>query len=93
MAKCTAVILGLALLLVHPGSASAENEAADIAAASFDVLLLRPVGFAASVVGAAMFLPAALMTAPNGRDSIEDAWEQFVSTPAEYVYSRPLGEF
>ena len=83
----------LAFLLTFSSTARAETDPAFVAAATFDVLILRSCGFAASVVVAALLLPTALMTAPNGRDSLEEAWEQFVVGPAEYVYSRPLGEF
>ena len=88
-----AAILALAVALLAPGAARAESGAAFYAGAVFDVVILRPLGFAASLVGAALFVPAALVTAPGGLDSIEEAWEQFVITPAEHVYTRPLGEW
>ncbi len=88
-----AAILTLAVALLAPGAASAEADAAFYGAAVFDVVILRPLGFAASLVGAALFIPAALVTAPNGLDSIEQVWEQFVITPAEHVYTRPLGDW
>jgi hypothetical protein len=62
-------------------------------AKAFDALVLRPLGFAALPIGVAFFIPAAAITAPNGRESVEQALELFVTTPANYVFSRPLGEF
>ncbi len=88
-----AAILALAVALLAPGAARAEADAAFYAGAVFDVVILRPLGFVASLVGAAMFVPVALVTAPNGLDSIEQAWELFVIGPAEFVYTRPLGEW
>jgi hypothetical protein len=59
----------------------------------FDCTVLRPLGFAATLVGGAFFLPAALLTSPGGMESIEDAYEIFVTTPVEHTFKRPLGEF
>ncbi len=85
-----AAILALAVALLAPGAARAEADPAEIA---FDIVVLRPLGFAASLVGAALFVPTALVASPGGLDSIEQVWEQFVITPAEHVYTRPLGEW
>lgn len=62
-------------------------------AKAFDALVLRPLGFAALPIGAAFFIPAAAITAPNGMDSVQQALEFFVTNPANYVFKRPLGEF
>jgi hypothetical protein len=63
---------------------------ADVAA---DLVVIRPLAAVTLVVGAVLFVPAAIMTAPNGRDGVKDAYDRFVREPGEYVYSRPLGEF
>ena len=63
------------------------------AVAAFDVVVVRPLAAAALPIGVAFFVPAALLAAPGGRDSIEQALEFFVLTPARYVFTRPLGEF
>ena len=88
-----AAILTLAVALLAPATARAEDDPAFYTAAAFDIAILRPLGFVTSVVGAAMFVPVALVTAPNGLDSIEQAWELFVIGPAEFVYKRPLAEW
>lgn len=62
-------------------------------AKAFDALVLRPLGFAALPIGVAFFIPAAITTAPNGRESVQTALEFFVTNPANYVFRRPLGEF
>jgi hypothetical protein len=59
----------------------------------FDVVILRPLGLVAVAVGAVAFVPAALITAPNGRDGIQSALELFVTEPAKNVFQRPLGDF
>ena len=61
--------------------------------AGFDVVILRPLGLVAMAVGAAAFVPAALLAAPAGRDGIEPALEIFVTEPAKSVFQRPLGDF
>jgi hypothetical protein len=58
-----------------------------------DLMLIRPLAGITLVAGALLFVPAALITAPNGTDSIRDAYDRFLREPGEYFYSRPLGEF
>ena len=95
--RAAAMLLIVALLL--PGSATAlepeglERRRIDPVAASFDVVILRPLGFVAVVVGAAAFIPVALLTAPNGKDSLKAALELFVTRPADDVFRRRLGDF
>ena len=64
-----------------------------IAHRGFDLVILRPLGLVAVAVGAVAFVPAALITAPNGRDGIQSALELFVTEPAKNVFQRPLGDF
>jgi hypothetical protein len=63
------------------------------AVAAFDVIVVRPLAATALPIGCAFFLPAALITAPGGLDSVKEAAEFFVIGPARYVFTRPLGEF
>jgi hypothetical protein len=58
-----------------------------------DLLLVRPFAALTLGVGAVLFVPAAIMTSPNGRDSINDAYQRFIGEPADYLVSRPLGQF
>ena len=88
-----ATILTLALVFLLPAAARAESDAASAAATAFDLVILRPFGLAASALGAVFFIPAALLTAPSGRDSIEEAWDLFVGGPAEFTFTRSLGDF
>ena len=59
----------------------------------FDAAVLRPLGFTVLLVGSVFFVPVALLTAPNGRESIESAMEILVTGPADAVFKRPLGDF
>jgi hypothetical protein len=59
----------------------------------FDAAVLRPLGLIALVVGGAFVLPVALFTWPSGPGTFEAAVERFVTTPAEELFRRPLGEF
>jgi len=58
-----------------------------------DLLVVRPLSAVTLGAGAALFVPAVIMTAPNGRDSIHDAYQRFVGEPSDYFLNRPLGEF
>ena len=62
-------------------------------AVAFDAMVVRPLSFAVLPIGVALFVPAALTTAPNGRESVKNALDFFITNPANYVFQRPLGEF
>ena len=92
--RASAATLAAVLLLpVGPVRAASDSSAPHPGAMVFDVMVLRPLGFSVFVVGAVLFLPAALLTAPAGRDSVETALEIFVTAPANDVFQRPLGDF
>lgn len=88
----------LAAGLLLPGAVHAEKSrwydgpvrALDV---TVDVVVVRPLAALTLACGAILFVPAALLSAPSGRDVIEEAWERFVTTPGEQVWERPLGEF
>ncbi len=88
-----------ALLLSVPGQAQSPGGSdtspppPDYAANTFDVVVLRPLGFVGAIVGAVLFVPVAVLTAPGGRDTIEEALEMFVLVPGKFVFTRPLGSF
>jgi len=96
-------ILTLIALLMLPaqGLAQAKKPADDlepqpspsILASAFDIVILRPFGVVVLAVGSAMFVPAAIVTAPGGRDNLEGALDFFVLSPYRDVFTRPLGDF
>ena len=57
-----------------------------------DLLVIRPLAAVTLAAGAVLFVPAVIMTSPNGWDSMKDAYQRFVDEPGEYLISRPLGE-
>lgn len=83
-------IAGLLLAAATPASAASTETITD---ATVDVALFRTLGAVSTAVGGVMFIPAALFSAPNGRDGIEEAWKIFVEHPYETTFERPLGEF
>ena len=98
----------LGALVLLPAASSAEEAAAEPAPIveshwydgplrgldlTVDVLVVRPLAAITLAAGGALFVPAAILTAPNGRDSITEAWERFVIEPGEYLWARPLGDF
>jgi hypothetical protein len=70
-----------------------QSRSPNIAAAIFDVVIIRPLQLGVLVVGAAAFVPVAAMTAANGRESFDTALEIFVTGPINDVFQRPLGDF
>jgi hypothetical protein len=84
------------MLMTAPSSASADwqnSRGADIAASTLDVVIVRPLAAAKVVIGAALLVPAAILSAPNGREGYEGAYEVLVAVPAEFAFDRKLGEF
>ena len=60
---------------------------------ALDLICVRPIGVVASAVGAVLFVPMALLASPQGLDGIKGALEVMVTSPGEFVFRRPLGEF
>ena len=77
----------------EPARAEARPPRPNPALMAFDLLIVRPLALVAAAVGAVLFLPVALITAPMGRDGIQAAKETFVTVPSNAAFKRPLGEF
>jgi hypothetical protein len=58
-----------------------------------DLCLIRPLAGVTAAAGVVLFIPAVILTSPNGKDSMKDAYDRFVREPGEYFATRPLGEF
>lgn len=56
-----------------------------------DLVIVRPVGVAATIVGAVAFVVALPFTIPSG--SVATSAREMVARPAEYTFNRPLGSF
>jgi PhoPQ-activated pathogenicity-related protein len=78
-----------------PLAATAENndtvtgdKAADMV---MDLVVVRPLGLAATVIGTVLTVVALPFTIPSG--SVESSARELMVSPAEYTFNRPLGEF
>jgi hypothetical protein len=83
------------MFAVMPLSATAENndtvtgdKATDMVV---DLVVVRPLGLAATVIGTVLTVVALPFTIPSG--SVESSARELIVKPAEYTFSRPLGEF
>lgn len=56
----------------------------------YDLLIVRPMGFASLAAGAGFFVIAAPLTAPFG--DVGAIWELYVEDPYEFTFLRPLGD-
>ena len=56
-----------------------------------DLVVVRPLGIVATVIGTAGFVLALPFTVPSG--STGDTAREWVVAPFEYTFNRPLGDF
>jgi hypothetical protein len=56
-----------------------------------DVVVVRPLGLVATVVGTVLTVVALPFTIPSG--SVEASAQHLIVRPAEYTFTRPLGDF
>ena len=56
-----------------------------------DVVVMRPLGLVATVLGTALTVVALPFTIPSG--SVEKSAQELIVRPAEYTFQRPLGDF
>jgi len=76
---------------ITPAFAQPENQNSKPTAAAMvcDLVFLRPLGLAATILGSALFIISIPFTA--GRN-IEYTKQKFIEEPAKYTFQRPLGE-
>ena len=74
-----------------------ERYVSDGYAAVFEILILRPLGFASLVGGTALFVGMSPLTAlasiPAPHDAFPKTAELLVVTPARYTFVRPIGDY
>lgn len=56
-----------------------------------DIVVMRPLGLAATVIGTALTIVALPFTVPTG--SVGDSAREMIVKPALYTFKRPLGQF
>lgn len=86
--KLIAFLVIFALITAAAPAMAGEIDEADIIA---DALVVRPVSFAAMLVGSVIFVVALPFSIPSG--SVGTVGQELVVTPAKYTFVRPLGDF
>lgn len=93
--RCTAAVILTALTVSLGAPAAAQghgpvtgDRGGDMAV---DLVVVRPLGIVATVVGAAGFVLALPFTLPSG--STAETAREWVAQPFEYTFNRPLGDF
>lgn len=88
-------LAALALVLCTATSALAQHgepvtgdRGSDMAV---DLIVVRPLGVVASVLGTVGFVLALPFTLPSG--SAEETACEWIAAPLDYTFKRPLGEF
>ena len=90
------ITLLIGVLLVVPFSATAfaqsleEDREITAGKMAADVLIVRPLGIVATVVGSALFIIALPFAALGG--NTEDVFEHLIKEPAKFTFQRPLGD-
>ncbi|MBU0986357.1 MAG: hypothetical protein KKH68_03805 [Proteobacteria bacterium] len=88
--------LGITLVLLPFATAAmAEQQAAndDIGAGAMaaDLLIIRPLGIVAVVLGSAFFVVSLPFSALGGNAG--NAAKKMIAEPAKFTFKRPLGDF
>lgn len=80
--------LGAAASAAPRGEPVSGDRGTDMAV---DLIVVRPLGIVATVIGAAGFVLALPFTLPTG--STADTAREWIGAPLEYTFNRRLGEF
>lgn len=86
--KLIAFLMIFALITSAVPVMAGEIDEADIIA---DALVVRPVSFAAMLVGSVIFVVALPFSIPSG--SVGTVGQEIVVSPAKYTFVRPMGDF
>jgi hypothetical protein len=82
-----AAILGISSASARDGSITGDKGSDML----IDLVVVRPLGVAATAIGAVAFVVALPFTIPSG--SVKASAREMVQEPAAYTFTRPLGEF
>lgn len=70
--------------------ASSPNSAPSAGAMAFDLVLVRPLGIAATALGTALFVVNLPLT-PFEKDAPAQPFQRLVVDPLKFTFTRPLG--
>jgi hypothetical protein len=87
-------MLALALAATPAGAAAQNGDTVSGDRATdmvVDIVVVRPLGLVTTVVGAVLTVVALPFTIPSG--SVEKSAHELIVRPAEYTFTRPLGDF
>ena len=68
------------------------SRAEDVTAKSVDALIVRPIATARVVLGALLFVPAAIISSPMGKEGFDGAYDTLIDIPFEYAFKRDIGD-
>ena len=86
------LIVGVLLLMAMSAAQADDTVSGDRATDMVvDVVVMRPLGLVATVLGTALTVVALPFTIPSG--SVGESAQAFIVKPAEYTFKRPLGDF
>ena len=88
MKKLTVTILIAICIIMTSMPAFGEDRALDV---TMDILLVRPVSLAATVVGTAVFIVSLPFSIPS--KSVGATAQTLVVEPFNYTFTRPIGGF
>lgn len=77
--------------VAQPTGYSPDEHVRSAEVMAVDIIAARPIGLAAMVGGAAVFLVSWPFSALGGNS--DAAWDTLVVAPTEYTFQRPLGNF
>lgn len=91
--KGAAIFAAFAMIAMTAAPAVADNnyDPRSNAPAMVDVLILRPMGFAALVVGTGVFLAVAPVVLISRPHEIHKPFYALMGRPAQYVWRDPIG--
>jgi hypothetical protein len=88
------VMLAVTLIMSLAGPSLASSQKPSIedpaGAMAVDLLFIRPVGIAATIVGGALFIVSLPCSALGG--NVGEAGQRLVVDPALFTFDRPLGQ-
>jgi len=97
LAKSWAIFGVIAALICVPFATSAmaqeyfEAKEPGGGAMMYDLVVIRPIGLVATILGSATWLVSLPFSAAG--NNVDTATQKLVKDPAGYTFKRPLGEF